>query len=153
MTSTLPAFVDVVFPASVASVLTYRVPEAWRGLATPGKRVVAPLGRRTVTGYLVETRDRAPVADTKELCEILDAEPLLDAHLLSLTRWVADYYMCPWGEVIRTALPPGIDTLVRRVVRLTSAGQGSWTAMASCARASGTSSPWWALGSASRSPR
>ena len=125
MTSTLPAFVDVVFPASVASVLTYRVPEAWRDLATPGKRVVAPLGRRTVTGYLVETRDRAPVTDTKELCEILDAEPLLDAHLLALTRWVADYYMCPWGEVIRTALPPGIDTLVRRVVRLTSAGQGA----------------------------
>ena len=125
MTSTLPAFVDVAFPASVASVLTYRVPEAWRGLATPGKRVVAPLGQRTVTGYLVETHGRAPLADTKELCEILDAEPLLDAHLLSLTRWVADYYMCPWGEVIRTALPPGIDTLVRRVVRLTSAGQGA----------------------------
>jgi len=123
MTSTLPVFVDVAFPASVASVLTYRVPEAWRDLATPGKRVLAPLGRRAVTGYLVETRDHAPVVDTKELCEILDAEPLLDAHLLALTRWVADYYMCPWGEVIRTALPPGIDTLIRRVVRLTSAGQ------------------------------
>jgi primosomal protein N' (replication factor Y) len=85
--------------------------------------VLAPLGRRAVTGYLVETRDHAPVADTKELCEILDAEPLLDAHLLALTRWVADYYMCPWGEVIRTALPPGIDSFTRRVVRLTTAGQ------------------------------
>jgi primosomal protein N' (replication factor Y) len=86
-----PAFVDVVFPASVETALTYRVPEAWRALATPGKRVLAPLGRRTVTGYLVGTRDRPPVEEIKDLCEILDAEPLLDSHLLHLTRWVAEY--------------------------------------------------------------
>jgi len=123
MTSNSPLLVDVVFPAALEAALTYRVPEAWRELATPGKRVLAPLGRRTVTGYLVGRRDRAPVADTKELREILDAEPLLDAHLLALTRWAADYYLCPWGEVIRTALPPGIDSFTRRIVSLTDAGR------------------------------
>ena len=107
MTSAPVTFVDVVFPASLGTPLTYRVPEAWRDAATPGKRVAAPLGRRTVTGYLVGTRERAPVQDIKELGEILDPEPLLDAHLLELSRWVAEYYLCPWGEVIRTALPPG----------------------------------------------
>ena len=123
MTLDPPSFVDVVFPASLETALTYRVPEAWRALATPGKRVLAPLGRRNVTGYLVGTRGSAPVAEVKDFCEILDAEPLLDAHLLALTRWVADYYLCPWGEVIRTALPPGIDSFTRRLVRLTTAGQ------------------------------
>ncbi len=122
MTSTMPAYVDVVFPASVETPLTYHVPEEWRTLATPGKRALVPLGRRPVTGYLVGTRDRAPVSTTKDLHEILDAEPLLDGHLLELTRWVADYYLSPWGEVIRTALPPGIDSLTRQVVRLTEAG-------------------------------
>ena len=123
MTPPPPAFVDVVFPTSVETALTYRVPDAWRNMAVPGKRVVAPLGRRAVTGYLVAMRDQAPVKDIKELRQILDAEPLLDAHLLALTRWVADYYLCPWGEVIRTALPPGIDTLTRRVASLTEAGR------------------------------
>ncbi len=123
MTHTPPAFADVVFPASMDTALTYRVPDAWRELAAPGKRVLAPLGRRIVTGYLVGTRDRAPVAETKELREILDAEPLLDEHILALTRWVAEYYLCPWGEVIRTALPPGIDSLTRRVVSLTGMGR------------------------------
>ena len=123
MTPTSPLLVDVVFPAALETALTYRVPEAWRELAEPGKRVLAPLGRRTVTGYLVGKRDRAPVADTKELREILDAEPLLDAHLLALTRWAADYYLCSWGEVIRTALPPGIDSFTRRVVSLADAGR------------------------------
>jgi primosomal protein N' (replication factor Y) len=125
MTADRPAFVDVVFSASVETALTYRVPELWRALATPGRRVLAPLGRRVVTGYLVGTRDRAPVAEVKDVCEILDAEPLLDSHLLALTRWAAEYYLCPWGEVIRTALPPGIDSFTRRVVRLTTAGQAA----------------------------
>jgi primosomal protein N' (replication factor Y) len=123
MMSTPSTFVDVVFPASVETPLTYCVPGGWRDAATPGKRVMAPLGRRTVTGYLVGTRERPPVQDVKELSEIVDAEPLLDAHLLALTRWVAEYYLCPWGEVIRTALPPGIDTLTRRVASVTDAGR------------------------------
>jgi primosomal protein N' (replication factor Y) len=122
MTNALPAYVDVVFPASVETPLTYRVPEEWRGLATPGKRVLVPLGGRQVTGYLVGARERSPVSGTKELREILDAEPLLDSHLLELTRWVAEYYLCPWGEVIRTALPPGIDSGSLQVVRVTTAG-------------------------------
>ena len=127
MTPDPSSFVDVVFPASLETALTYRVPEAWRTLATPGKRVLAPLGRRTVTGYLVGARDRAPVAEVKELCEILDAEPLLDAHLLGLTRWVADYYLCPWGEVIRTALDRFIEreNTSSRIDMLRS-GRGLW---------------------------
>ncbi len=121
MTNTLPAYVDVVFPTSVETPLTYRVPEQWRGLVVPGKRVLAPLGGRPVTGYLVGARESSPVSNTKDLLEVLDAEALLDAHLLELTRWVADYYLCPWGEVIRTALPPGIDSLTRQVARATPA--------------------------------
>jgi len=117
-----PLYVDVVFPTSVETPLTYRVPEELRELVRPGKRALVPLGARTVSGYLVGTRGRSPVAQTKDLREILDAEPLLDTHLLELTRWVAEYYLCPWGEVIRTALPPGIDTLTRQVVRVTEAG-------------------------------
>ncbi len=123
MTSTAATFVDVVFPASLETPLTYRVPAAWREAATPGKRVAAPLGRRTVTGYLVGTRADAPLRDIKDLGAILDPEPLLDAHLLALTKWVAEYYLCSWGEVIRTALPPGIDALTRRIASVTDAGR------------------------------
>ena len=120
-----PAFVDVAFPAGIEAPLTYRVPEAWRVAALPGTRVLAPLGPRTVTGYVVGLRGSAPVATVKEITEVLDPEPLLDRHLLALTRWVSEYYLCPWGEVIRTALPPGIDALTRRLISVTSAGRAA----------------------------
>jgi primosomal protein N' (replication factor Y) len=123
MTSSSPAYVDVVFPTALETPLTYHVPDAWRGLATPGKRALVPLGNGQTTGYVVGTRERPPILQMKDIREVLDAEPLLDAHLLELTRWVAEYYLCPWGEVIRTALPPGIDSLTRQVVRITSAGR------------------------------
>jgi primosomal protein N' (replication factor Y) len=123
MTTPPATLVDVVFAGSLATPLTYRVPDAWRDAATPGKRVLAPLGRRIVTGYLVGTRERAPVGDVKDLAEILDTEPVLDAHLLELSRWVAEYYLCPWGDAIRAALPPGIDALTRRVASLTECGR------------------------------
>jgi primosomal protein N' (replication factor Y) (superfamily II helicase) len=128
MTSDAPHYVDVVFPTSLETPLTYRVPEEWRSTVVPGKRVLVPLGARMVTGYLVGTCDRSTVADTKDLREILDPEPLLDAHLLELTRWVADYYLSSWGEVIRVALPPGIDSLTRQIVRITTGGAAAMDA-------------------------
>ena len=118
-------FADVVFPSIIPDPLTYRVPPALEATAAPGKRVLVPLGKRTTTAYLVGLKSASPVAKTKDIEDIVDPEPLLDAHLLALTKWTADYYLCPWGEVIRTALPPGIDALTRRVVRVTEAGRAA----------------------------
>lgn len=125
MTSVQPAYVDVIVPGALEVPLTYRVPDELRPAVAAGKRVLVPLGRRLVTGYVVGTRERSPVPDLKDVAEFPDAEPLLDGHLLALTRWVADYYLCPWGEVIRTALPPGMDTFTRRIVGLTAAGRAA----------------------------
>ena len=39
---------------------------------------------------------------------MLDEEPLLTPHLLKLTRWMADYYVCGWGQVLNAVLPSGV---------------------------------------------
>jgi primosomal protein N' (replication factor Y) len=121
---TAPAlYVDVVFPSGIATPLTYRVPEALRSQVQLGKRVVVPLGsRRKVVGYLVAMTETAPAVPAKNLIEISDPEPILDAHLFELTRWITTYHLCAWGEVIRTALPPGIDARPGEDARLTEAG-------------------------------
>jgi primosomal protein N' (replication factor Y) (superfamily II helicase) len=39
---------------------------------------------------------------------VLDEDSLLTPHLLKLTRWMADYYLCGWGQVLNAVLPAGV---------------------------------------------
>lgn len=112
----------------VDRIFHYTVPEAFRDLALPGVRVRVSLGRRTVTGYLVEKREQSDYPQLKPLTRLLDAEPLLPAQMLKLTRWISEYYFAPWGSVIRAVLPAGIDEVRTYRVSITDQGRA-------CARA------------------
>src|SRR6185295_11282668 len=46
--------------------------------------------------------------DVKDAHTLVDTEPVCNPEILQLARWVADYYGCPLGEVIKAALPPGM---------------------------------------------
>lgn len=120
----MPETARVVPLAPVEGPYTYLVPEALRAEAVPGARVVVPFGPRTLTGVVVErtreerTREEGP--RLKPIRDVLDAAPAFSAALLRLTRWVAEYYVCTWGEVLKAALPAGASVESRRVVRRTS---------------------------------
>ena len=43
-----------------------------------GKRVLVPFGKRKMTGYILEISDDSDIAETKEIIEVLDREPLFD---------------------------------------------------------------------------
>src|SRR5205814_2627849 len=75
-----------------------------------GKRVEAPFGKGdTVTvGYCVGLRTQGPARAVKALVRVLDDEALLSENLLRLTRWMADYYLCGWGQVLQAILPAGV---------------------------------------------
>ncbi|MFQ5533107.1 MAG: primosomal protein N', partial [Candidatus Methylomirabilales bacterium] len=121
--SHLPRYAEVALPLAIDKTFHYAVPSHLREAALPGKRVIVPLGTRVVAGYLVRLPERVEIEKLKEVQDILDPEPLVDRRLLELTRRVADYYCAPWGEVIKAALPPGIETSTRRLVRLTPEGR------------------------------
>jgi primosomal protein N' (replication factor Y) len=42
---------------------------------------------------------------------------MFDPHLLAFTRWVADYYLTSWGEVLSAALPGGGEGLAKSRAR------------------------------------
>lgn len=76
----------------------------------PGIRLWVPFGRRRVVGVLVELRDESelPESKLKSALAVIDEIPVLEASLLELLRWSADYYRHPPGEVISAALPAPI---------------------------------------------
>jgi primosomal protein N' (replication factor Y) (superfamily II helicase) len=114
--------VEVAVPLPLFGTFTYAVPGALAPLDV-GCRVLVPFGRRRVTGYVLGHPDAAPdgVAP-KAVVERLDEVPILPADLIALCRWAAAYYLHPLGEVIRTALPPGINVESVRRAYPTEAG-------------------------------
>jgi primosomal protein N' (replication factor Y) (superfamily II helicase) len=107
----MPEFCDVALPVPLDMVFTYRVPNGAAPIVAPvtapivGGRVLVPFRQQRMSGIVVELHDRKPSVTTKNILTVLDAMPVLDAQLLRLTRWIADYYLAPIGEVFRTMLP------------------------------------------------
>src|SRR5438874_11792281 len=100
-------YADLAIPIAVDKLFTYLVPEEIRNLVREGMRAAVPFGRRTVVGIVVRIHDRKPrISTIKPIRDLLDAEPILSGELLALTRWIADYYFAPWGEVLKTAVGP-----------------------------------------------
>lgn len=73
----------------------------------PGTRVLVPLSTREMVGIVLGPHTGEPVPEDKlrDIIEVLDAEPVLTDEQLRLWQWVADYYMCPIGDVMSVALP------------------------------------------------
>ena len=91
-----------------------------------------PFGRRNLTGYAVGLHAELPPdveideSKIKDIIDVTDAEPLITPEILKLTQWTADYYASFWGEMLKAALPAGINTervrpKRRKAVRLLSA--------------------------------
>jgi primosomal protein N' (replication factor Y) len=128
-------YVEVAVPLHVSTTFIYRLPPNLRELAQSGCRIVVPLGRKFVTGYIVGVLDQLgdrinlQESDIKEAREILDPLPLVTPELIELTRWVAEYYLAPWGEVIKAALPPGISPTIDPFLSLKPLGQTEFQAL------------------------
>jgi primosomal protein N' (replication factor Y) (superfamily II helicase) len=101
----------VVLAGMVEKPLDYLVPEPLAAEVEPGRRLRVPLGRgnRPTLGYCVAvTAGELPHAPLKEILGVEDERPLLSPDMLELTKWMAERWMCRWGEVLEAVLPAGV---------------------------------------------
>ncbi len=102
-------YCDVTVSISSIETLTYSVPHELDGQVEIGKRVLVPLGRRKVTGYIVGVQAISDWEGVKDIIEVLDPVPLFAEADLAFYRWVSEYYMYPLGMALKSILPGGID--------------------------------------------
>ena len=103
-------YVDVIVPLPVMGQFTYAVPEELEGKVEWGCRVIVPFGaKKYYTGIVIRT-DTTPSGEyeTKEVSEVLDTHPILLKHQFAFWKWMADYYLCTWGEIYNAAVPSGM---------------------------------------------
>lgn len=112
---------DVVLPLAVPGAYTYILPSEMEGKVSVGSRVVVPLGKsKRYTGIVIrlhnsaagqENPDETAKSDAqsfKPIEELVDDRPLLLENQISFWRWMAYYYMCCPGEVMKAAMPSGL---------------------------------------------
>lgn len=97
-------YADIILPLAQPS-YTFAVPEGMAVAA--GQAVAVQFGlRKFYTGIVWRIHDRRPdFKRIKSIQRVLHEVPLLSDRQMAFWEWVASYYMCSLGEVMRVALP------------------------------------------------
>ncbi|MFA6571625.1 MAG: hypothetical protein WCT77_10370, partial [Bacteroidota bacterium] len=101
--------IKVALPLPVHELFTYSIPEETSVKGLPGRRVLVPLGKRTMTGIIISEETEKPKFEIKPVYEILDEKPVFSSHLLELADWISQYYFCSYGEALKAGLPTGMS--------------------------------------------
>ncbi len=106
MDSPIIYYAEVLLPLNLDKSLTYVLPRETAAGDHFGKRVAVELRGALYTGLIVGQTQSPPEGYTpKEIIEILDQEPSVTPAQLRLWQWVAEYYACRLGDVMRAAMP------------------------------------------------
>ncbi|WP_031427994.1 primosomal protein N' [Flavimarina sp. Hel_I_48] len=113
-------FVDVILPIPVENTFTYSITDAEYSFIKPGMRLAVPFGKSKIyTALAIGVHTTQPrIYETKDIEHILDEQPIVHLGQLQFWKWMASYYMCTLGEVMRAALPNAFilesETLIKR---------------------------------------
>lgn len=110
-------YAEVVFNIPIDHAYTYKVPDELT-LTLPGVRVLAPFGKRTITGVIVNISETCAYTSPKSLIDVLDTKPLISEKMLALLRWISEYYVASLGQTLQLALPKGIDVHDKEIIHL-----------------------------------
>lgn len=113
-------FADIILPLPLDKRFTYSLTEEEAAFIVPGMRLAVPFGKNKIyTAIVAEVHDRAPqVYEAKPIHQILDEKPILSEKQLQFWKWIATYYLCTEGEVMRAALPGAFLLESESIVKL-----------------------------------
>ena len=103
-------FAEVIVPVSLPVLYSYAIPDTLLSQCNQGVRVVIPFGKSKLYSAVVyRLTDVEPEnCEIKEIIEVLDNKPIINAIQLRFWDWIASYYLCTLGEVYRAAVPSSL---------------------------------------------
>jgi primosomal protein N' (replication factor Y) (superfamily II helicase) len=102
---TAPRFVEVALPLPVFQTFTYAVDREPANPLVAGTRVIVPVRQRRAVGICLGTSEATAVKTPRPILDVPDPEPAFSERMLSLCRWMAEYYVVPLGVILRSAMP------------------------------------------------
>ena len=110
-------FVEVAVPLPLNKTFTYSIPESFEDFDI-GTLVLVPFGKRKMTGYVVGFPEKVELKKLKSIISFKYPVPVFSKDSLDFYRKVSECYLAPLGEVIRMALPAGLDSKVEMSICL-----------------------------------
>ncbi|MDG1763177.1 MAG: primosomal protein N' [Flavobacteriaceae bacterium] len=103
-------FVDVILPLALPKAYTYFVDHQEADQLAPGYRLAVPFGKQKMyTAIVVRVHQVAPQTyEPKPIGMILDKSPSVTPIQLKFWSWMASYYMCSMGDIMRACLPAAL---------------------------------------------
>ena len=103
-------YAELILPIPLPGYFTYSIPPSLEGRVQPGVRAVVPFGKQKYyTGIVRRLTDTPPEGiEIKPLADVTDASPVVTEVQLRHWEWMADYYLCSIGDVMKAALPAGM---------------------------------------------
>ncbi|MDP8240301.1 MAG: primosomal protein N' [Candidatus Hatepunaea meridiana] len=99
----------------------YRVPSNTSAYKV-GIRVIVSFGSRRRIGIITRIYKGDDDPRLKDILEPIDQSPLIPDDVIKLTRWIADYYVCEWGEALNAAIPSGLKPTGQEKYKLSELG-------------------------------
>ena len=110
-------YADLILPLPLANTFTYEVPDTITTLEQ-GMRVVVQFGTKKIhTALVYRLHTQAPENyRAKPILAVLDEQPVVHSAQFDFWYWIADYYACPIGAVMKAALPSGLKLSSETVI-------------------------------------
>lgn len=103
-------YAQVVFPLPFRRSFTYKIPSELIKYVKKGMRIVAPFGKRTLTGFVIDVSESTSVQEEiKYIKEVIDDVPIVNKSNLKFYEWLSEYYLCSLGEALKLTVPSGTD--------------------------------------------
>jgi len=108
---------EIVFPIPLDKSFSYKIPENLTISQILNRRVKAPFGNRTLTGYCVAVKENF-IQQTqnrlKEIIEVLDKEPIITDEMNKMAIWLSKTYLCSIGEALSVIVPVSLKVPKRK---------------------------------------
>ena len=94
--NSIPKYIDVVFNTPVNGSFTYLTDNSE---CTTGFRVIAPFGRRSLTGFVISESLDKPSKNfkIKSITRVIDKKSLFGTDEIDLAQWISSRYGIPRG--------------------------------------------------------
>lgn len=131
-------YIDVILPLAVPKCYTYIVPENLSAAVQQGALVRVTLGRKFYNGIVLRLHDDVEEGiNYKPVLGVLSNGPIVSGEQIELWQWIAKYYMCKIGDVLKAAIPTALYNNSYRsctfiAVRLLSGYEHKLTAKQQC---------------------